>query len=399
MPQCSMKRFANIYIGMLVLYFAQGVLYAEGSILSRLLLFFILSISVYYFIYANNRFALPQPLKIMSLLLMAFSVYGIIPMITGISYLSKNISSFLYIKNIYLSQLPVYVFYVFWKKEWINEIVIKRWFFVFLFVAVAGFYRRDIEFMAAAQAIGSSREEFTNNHSYTILSLICLLPLFHKKNIVQYSLLAVIIFYVVMGFKRGAILSGAVCLVWFIMQSFKTDASPKSSRHVFLIVLVVGLVLAVAYWVQYTLLTSDYFKLRLDRTLEGDSSGRDEIYSYLFYHFINETSVLKFLFGNGAYGTAEVIGNGAHNDWLEIAIDNGFVFLIVYLVYWIKMFSMFFKGDRKSIATTVMGLFVILYFIKTLISMSFNNITPYAACAIAYAMVNYHRTSQNQWKF
>lgn len=385
-----MKKFANIYIGMLVLYYAQGAFYSVGSLFSRLLLVIVLLISIYYFIYANSHYSLPQPLKILSFLVLVFTVYGIIPIVTGTSNLSRSIPPFLYIKNLYLSLLPIYVFYVFWRKEWVDETAIRRWFLVFLAVAVAGFYNNNIEALEEARALGSSREEFTNNQSYTILSLICLLPLFYKKSFVQYSLLAIIMFYVVIGFKRGAILAGAVCLVWFIMQSFKTENTTKVSfRRVFRLILVVGIVLSAIYLFQYLLDTSDYFITRIERTREGDSSGRDELFSVLFYHFINETSVIKFLFGNGAYGTLEVVGNGAHNDWLEIAIDNGFVFLVVYLVYWIKMFSMLFKGDRLSISTTMMGLFVIIYFMKTLFSMSINSTTPYAACALAYAMVNY----------
>ncbi len=46
-------------------------------------------------------------------------------------------------------------------------------------------------------------------------------------------------------------------------------------------------------------------------------------------------------------------------------------------------------------ATTVMGLFVIIY-VKTMFSMPYNTVTPYDARAIAYAMAIYEYTVKSR---
>lgn len=376
-----------------MLYYSQGALYDEGSLLSRVLLVFILLISLYFFAYANQHYKLPKPLKILTFLVIVFSIYGIIPLIVGVGDVRVAIQPFQFIKFIYLSLLPIYTFYVFWQKKWITETTIRLWFFVFWAVAIAGFYYSNKNMLAAAISAGSSAEEFTNNEGYTVLSLICLLPLFNKRPILQYVLLSVCMAYVLMGFKRGAMLAAVPCLFWFVMQTFKTDNHNKSKifRQLVRLLLVVALVFGVVYGVQYLLHESDYFNYRMDQTASGESSGRDVYYTFFLNHILNDSNIVEILFGNGAYGTAIVFGDGAHNDWFEIMIDNGIIILVVYLSFWISLFVMLFKGNRSSMATTMLGLFVLLYFMKTFYSMSYNTVTPYAACALAYALANYER--------
>ena len=98
---------------------------------------------------------------------------------------------------------------------------------------------------------------------------------------------------------------------------------------------------------------------------------------------------MRFLFGNGAYGTIQLYFNYAHNDWLEIAIDNGLIVLILYAAFWISLIAMLFKGKRGTTTTLMLGMFIIIYFIRTMISMSYNSISLYAACALGYALAYY----------
>lgn len=375
-----------------MIYYSQGAFYSEGSWASRITLVFILIISIYYFIYANRFFLLPKPMRILSILVMVFTIYGVIPLLFGVENVKVNVNSFQFLKFIFLSFLPIYTFYVFWKKNWLDETTIRRWFVIFLFVVIGGFYYSNKKLLAMAMSVGSSAEEFTNNEGYTVLSLICLLPLFNKKPLIQYGLLTVCMAYVLMGYKRGAITASGFCVLWFVIQTFKMDKAKEKKtiyRQIIRIVLVFGIVFGAIYGVQYLFSESEYFNQRVDSTMSGQSSGRDVYYSFFLNHIYNETKPLRLLFGYGAYGTLVLFGDSAHNDWLEIAIDNGLIVVLIYVGYWISLFTMFFKGKRTSTSTTILGLFVILYFMKTIYSMSYTTVTPYASCALAYAMAYY----------
>lgn len=378
---------------MFMAYNLQGSLYASGSILSRLLLLVIIFISLYYFIYANLHFKLPTPLNILSLLIVIWTIYGIVPLLFGTGNTSIQVNTFDYIKKIYVSLLPIYTFFVFFKKGWLTENMVKRWFIIFIFVAIADFYETRQNFLQEFADKGSYREEVTNNAGYIVLSLLPLLPLFSRRPLLQYVFLFVIMLYVLMGFKRGAILAGTVCTIWLLIRSFRLDSQIMGRREkrnrilrlFSLVLLFVGAVIAVHYFLS----TSDYFNARIEETLEGDSSGRDELYSFFFNYFINEDSIFTFLFGNGAYGTLHIFVNGAHNDWLQIAIDNGLVCLILFAAYWISMIKMIYKGNARSNTNIILGMYFIIYFMATLFSMSFSNTPVYATCALGFAMANY----------
>ena len=387
-----MRHMVNAYIAMFMVYYLQGSLYAMGGIVSRLILAVLMIVSLYLFVASNMQRSLPKPLKVLSVLIIAWTVYGLVPMVTGTQHLRYTVNSFDYLKHIYLALLPIYSFYFFSYKGWLTEDMLRKWFPVFLIVAITCYYANQNLVYQEIVAAGSSREEFTNNAGYTLLSLMTLIPLFYRKPILQYIFFAIIIFYVLSGFKRGAIISGAICFIWLIFHSAKENEKDKRNvvnqtfiRFLLTIVVVVGAI----YFVQNILQTSDYFNVRLNDTLEGDSSGRDELFSFFFHHFINESNALKFLFGNGAYGTILLYFNGAHNDWLEIAIDNGILILIVYAFFWFTLIKSFFEGRRNSVSNIMLGAFIIIYFLVTLYSMFFNNLPIYASCALGFTLANY----------
>ena len=377
---------------MWLLYNLQGFLIPVGGMTSRTLLLLILVISLYYFVFANFRLKLPKPLKILSILVAIFTLYGLEPILFGTGDLAFKVAPFGYLKTILISLLPIYAFYVFFNQGWLSEKGIMRWTVVFVAVAIGQYYIGRQQLMERIIEAGSNREEFTNNAGYILVSVLPLLTLFWRKPFFQYVLLGVCMLYVLMGFKRGAILSGALCSIWLIFNSFSAESGSYRSggRQMFARFLLTVIIIAGAvYAVQRVMMTSDYFNYRVQQTVEGDSSLRDINYNFFWNHFISETSPLRFLFGYGANGTLKIWSNYAHNDWLEIAINNGLFVLLIYAYYWISLIRMFFKGNRRSVHVIMLGMFIIIYFIRSIFSMSYGDITIYAASALAYAMVNY----------
>lgn len=377
------KYIVHFYLGLSCLYVLQGTLYASGGSLSRLLLAIRLIISVYFFFVANLQYKLPKVLKILSVLIVGWVLYGSLSLMSG--PVVNWISPYYYLRNILDSLLPIYVFYVFAKRGQLTDRILAGWLYVFVIVGIAQFYRYSNLYQQKTE-----QEEYTNNAGYMILSILPLLPLLNRRPLVQYSLLALMMFYVLQGFKRGAIIAGSLSSMFFFIENYFIHRKTKTGvdfKQIFRVLLTIGLVIASVYVVQLVMSSSDYFIKRLEDSMEGNSSGRDDIYSTYYFWFINQSNPFQFLFGNGGDATLRIFGQYAHNDWLEIAINNGFMMLILYAIYWFLLIRETFKIRKKdSIAFMMMGMFVIIYFFRAFVSMSYNDISVYAASALGYAL-------------
>lgn len=367
------------------------MLYALGRgtvyLVSQVLL---ILVSFYYAIYANFHYKLPAFFKALNVLLIMFTIYGFLLIVKGeqlmIQASLRTVSNNAYLLNIYRSLLPLYAFYVFARKGWLTERTMKFWLFVFLILTIRSFYRAQARLLQKALEKGSSAEEFTNNIGYSFVALLPALVLFYKKPIIQYALMAVCGYFIIMGMKRGAMLSGAVCLAWFLYVNYKKTA--KKRRWIVVIVSMIVVVVGF-YYVQHMMDTSAYFLLRVEETQAGNSSQRDVLYSTFYNHFINEDNPLLFFFGNGASATLKVGSNYAHNDWLEIAINQGVLGLIVYMIFWICFFVSWRKAKGHPRAFMAIGMSLIIYFLMTLFSMSYISITRCAAMVLGYYLAVY----------
>ncbi len=80
--------------------------------------------------------------------------------------------------------------------------------------------------------------------------------------------------------------------------------------------------------------SSDYMMERIEDTLAGNSSSRDGLYSFFWKYFTEDSCFIHYLLGRGANGTLDIYYNYAHNDWLEIAVNQGLLGIFVYAFYW-----------------------------------------------------------------
>lgn len=350
-----------------------------------------LLISFYYYLVVNYKWKQPKALKTLSLMIVVFTLYGIFALMLGKTFTIKEtgtsgFSAVRYLKSIYISLLPMYTVYWFSKRGLFSEKGIKIWTFVFLVVAIICFYRNQNDVLNSMASQGVSSEEVTNNGAYDVLGIICFIPLFKKRPVIQYVILAICLYYLLIGMKRGAMVCGVIAAIVFLYYSIKSQQNTR--RTIRTLFLTVGIVFFVLLSVNSMLVSSDYFNQRLESTLSGDSSERNQIYSTLFYHFINESNPFLFLLGNGANATLEVASNYAHNDWLELAINNGLIMVVIFLVFWIRLFKTI-RQSKNTVCTLIISLFFIIYFLKTFFSMSYADIPTSSSVAIGYALANY----------
>ena len=236
-------------------------------------------------------------------------------------------------------------------------------------------------------ARGSLAEETTNNAGYLFLSLIPIWVVYRRKPLLQYAGLAFCMAFILMGMKRGAILIGGVVVLYLIWQIIK---NARDKQRVIVILLTAVLAVVGVYFVIDMMTSSDYFMQRLEATKEGNSSGRDSLYSFFWTYFTEKADAIQYLFGRGANGTLEIYYNYAHNDWLEIAVNQGLLGIIVYAVYWKKFYSTWRQSTNIE-AKTILALVGIIYFAQTLFSMSYGDMTYVCTSVLGYALATYKK--------
>lgn len=372
---------------MWIIYSLQGFVFGRvGTIYSRIIVLFLLLVSLYYTFYALSRYKLPSYMKGLAVFVTVLSMYGFFLMLyssTMIKTSGEAVSSYTYLQGVLCSLLPVFPVYVFTIKGKLNKTILQWWIPVFFIATTLLFYHHQQQQLLQSIQAGSQREEFTNNYGYEFLALLPLMAFFSKNKIIQYFGIAYAMVFMLMAMKRGAIIIGFICIICFMLISFK---GAKRGKKIRVILLSIG-VLAVTYYAFNKLLVnSDYFNHRLDATFEGNSSGRESLFALYFNFFIGQSNPLTFLFGHGANSTVGLFGQYAHNDWLELAINQGVLGVVVYVTYWIC----FYKSKRKARYDDEVYLAISLLFfssfLRSFFSMSYGDMSIFTTVCIGYCM-------------
>ncbi len=378
-----------------VIYYLQGIAYPAGGVLSVGLLAINLLVSAVYAIKVIQLPDKPVYFKGLNMLMALFTIYGIVYImfspstvrypIPGISVQSYN-----YLKSIYLSMLPIYPFYYLSRKGYLTMERLKLYGIVFLASIVLSYFRMQREALELLLEKGSSAEEVTNNSGYLFLAYIPLLVVYRTKPLKQFCILAFVMVFIVMGMKRGAIAIGAIASAYFMWQAIKNSRGKYRFLFVFLSV---ALCVVVVYFFFYQMSNSDYMMQRIEDTMEGNTSGRDDLYSHFWNYFVNDATPLQFLFGRGANGTLEIYKNYAHNDWLEIAVNQGIIGVLIFAVYWKNLYFTWKKSTNVD-ARTILAMVILIFFAKTLFSMSYTDMTYVSTSVLGYALANVNASNR-----
>lgn len=232
-------------------------------------------------------------------------------------------------------------------------------------VAIPSFYYAQQ--LALAKLLGGGNETTVNA---SVIFLMLLPSLFCvKKRIVSLILFCICLFFLVVGAKRGNILAAVIPSVLYVWMLFK-----ENRKNVFKIAGLMISVAVIAVWVKDLVLTDEYLLSRIEETVEGNSSGRDVIYSEMWNMWAGTEKIINFLFGYGYNGTLlySPLHKFAHNDWLEILVDFGLLGAVIYASIFISFAGLYFKLD-KGYARTVCIVIVSIWFLKTLYSMGFTD--------------------------
>lgn len=304
------------------IYQLQGAVYTSGGWVSQSLLFLVIVINVAFFFRSllfrkqNGFFFIWTGFFLLNVL--GFIFWG------GSLYINEHFSM---LKGVVLCLTSFYPAYYLARKGILRRKDLLV-FFVLEFIAsiISFFYSASV----LGAGYGSHEESIVNNIAYSFVVLTPYLFLTDRRRL-SYIALSLIVLFTIMGAKRGAIVVEVVLLVLYFYNEIKTINHRKGAvKNLFIVLL--GLFLL--GYTAYKLTMSDEFLVaRIKSTLEGNSSGRDAIYSAIWNAWWHESSDwITFLFGFGFAGSLQLTnGLFAHNDWLEALSNFGLLGLLFYL--------------------------------------------------------------------
>ncbi len=377
--QCN--AFISLYCGYLLLKSF------ETSSATGLLLLAITIISFAYFIFVIIKIKQPHLLRWITVVILMFMIYGLLHIVSGetrTNYLGMPIPNSDYLKKIGASMLPIYPFYYFTRKGQLTRTSIRFWLPIFIILAYLNFTQEYNDKLAHAIENGAYKiKEFTNNSGYIFVSLLPLLFIKQRNILIQFVCIGISTVFIVSSVKRGAIITGGLSILYFV---YLTISQAKQSIKIKYLFFLIVFAVITGHYVSDFIINSHYFEYRLNNTLSGDSSGRDVLIHNLILGF--ETSdIPQMIFGHGADSTMLFTGGFlAHNDWLELLLNQGLLGIFIYTGFFIVFFTTWRQhSNNQDIAGALGSLFIIL-FLKTFFSMSYTEYTLYTCIAFGYCL-------------
>ncbi len=364
---CTTSNLWYFIIVLYVLYYLQGILYPSG-IIAQLIILIIILIGLFSFLTTIRHINRHSPvlfwLSILYTLLTISFILG--PKIIYASHLYDYIPTLSQFKDSSVFCLSMFTGYRIGQKK---QLPIKQLYIttiILTLLVIFFFVKNSISYSS------SDSESTTNNSAYSFLYLAPFIALiFSNYKKTSISICSLIFLFVMAGAKRGAI----VCMVIMaiIVMRWYHHYYKLNLKTIGLFVFIVTII---GIYSVYHYYNNEYLQLRMESTLSGNSSGRDSIYSDLWNHWINETSIFRALFGNGTAQTCAIAGNYAHNDWLELLIDNGLIGVFVYAILFFSLFKLLKKYRKKINRYSYLSISLWLYFwlMKSIFSMGYPSI-------------------------
>lgn len=349
------------------IYYAQGSLYISGSYISQVSLILIILISIFYFIKAlliekeNSLFYYSWT----SLLLL-----NIIGFIFSGDYSDND--QFHMFKGILGCMLTFFPFYYFAQFTDLKSSHLIRFFLIMLPIIILRFYSNRNQILIDS---GSDIADVVNNLSYSFLSFLPFVFLIRKHRILAGALLAILIFFLIQGAKRGAIVGGFVGLIMYFYYQFNTYRRETLFANNLITLVIIGFLSVLA--VRFTI-SNEFVMYRLSSIIEGNTSNRNLIYEMIFDKWYNNQNLLHYLFGFGFAASLDITGAYAHNDWLELLSNFGILGIGIYLLFFYAAFKTSFKRNWQKDKQILLFTITLIWLLITFISKRYSSFEGYS---------------------
>ena len=344
------------------LYFAQGWLYESGSFLSQICIVIIILISGIYLV---KSLLIQDRINILFIAWTFFICINLICFIVSPDFADGRPRDA--IKNTMGCMLPFYAFYYFARTGSLKARYLILFSLLILPIIIVQYYINLDHFMVEYDL---EADEVVNNTAYSFVALIPYVFLLKRQKLLSWGLMLVIIVFVLQGSKRGAIIAAFIGLFMFIYYQLKV--TPKNHR-VFDYLSIAVLIVILGFFI-YRMSSSNEFMLkRLTLMLEGDTSGREYLYSSIWNNWLNSNNFINLLFGYGLAGSVKLAGGLAHNDWLEVLSNFGVVGFFAYGFLFYAALKTILQSGWMPEKKLLMATMVAIWFFITLVSMWYTN--------------------------
>ena len=230
--------------------------------------------------------------------------------------------------------------------------------------AIPSFYHAQQ--IALAKLVGGG-DDTTTNASVLFVMFLPMLFLVQNRS-VSLVLFCICLFFLVAGAKRGNIVSAIMPAMLYMFVLYK-ESVKSLPRLLLFVIIVLGIIL----WAKGLILEDEYLLSRYEDTLEGNSSGRDEIYLGMWKVWTGANNLTTYFLGYGYDGTIHsIMHKRAHNDWLEILVDFGILGITCYVFVFVALVRFYFSL-HKGLMRYVLLSIIFVWFSKTLYSMGFTD--------------------------
>lgn len=375
----------NAYMAFWALYLVHwsGAKITPIDAVSNALLAFNLLVSAVLFLRVNFTMRLQVFLRMLNWAIVFFSIYGIASILGGAEhyvseFADKKINNGSYLIGILRSFLPIYAFYFFSIRGILSKKMLRIWALILIGVSCASYFLVIVNNPRLINGIGS----YTNNSSYDILGVMPLIFAFYDRKWLQYSLCVLCTVLILLGMKRGPMIIASILIIYLVLVNFR---HARGWRKFLAMLVSAAFISGMGYYAVNLYETSEMMQKKMSRTMAGDSSGRDTLYSIYWDHFKEEGDPVKFFFGNGADSTLDIGFNYAHNDWFEILTNNGLVGVILFAAMWICFWKAIRNVGVHALRTILTAFYVVLL-MQTFFSMSYSCWPTASTMCIGYCL-------------
>lgn len=277
-------------------------------------------------------------------------------------YFIDNGNSFSFLSAILCYFLPLFPIYYYSKNNYITDRIIVYIFSLFLIVAVLSYFYVRQTYLYENFNV----EDMTNNISYLLVSLLPFL-LFINKRLYRYIICFFLLALILYSAKRGAILTSIVIIFLLTYYTEINNSKLKTKHYIYICIICIISIFIIQHFFE----TNDYLRERILTGNKGSdiTSGRNEIYSYYFNYYIN-SDLKDLFFGYGFNATKKIYGIHAHNDWLEILIDYGFIGFCITLSFYYCFIKSILSYKKSHYRYSLVLIFTLMI-LQTLFSMAF----------------------------
>ena len=311
----------------LVMYIGQGVIYEVGSPIAKLG-FFLYSLCSIFFISSGvligyTKIPFYRNLLLFMLLNLLYFIFN------------PNGITLIYIDHFRTIYFSISTFFIFFYLSAKNKILFQNmilYFFILLLIAIPNYY-------AYAKEVGLDFN-IQNNAIYGIVMILPFLFLI-KNRLIAFSLLFFLILFIILSFKRGAIITSFLIAFSFFIYKIKETSNNLSNVKRFFSKFTMIIVAIFVFYFCIDFLLSNEIVFERFKDIENDGgSSRDIIFIDILTKSFQFSKIFNLLFGYGFVGSMYfAFGGTAHNDLLEVFSNFGLFGLTIFVGIWYSLWK------------------------------------------------------------